>query len=306
LSAPHLPVLLEPVLELLAPGPGKRIVDATVGGGGHAEEIALRLAGEGELVAIDRDAEMLERAGKRLAPFGSMVRLVHARISHLREVLDGAGLSPVDGILLDLGVCSLQLDDPERGFRFQPAGGAVPLDMRFDRSRGKTAAALLEEFEEAELAGVLREGGVPRPRTLAREIRARLPMETAAELVEAVRAARLPERKHHPATLAFQSLRIAVNEEYRELEAGLDSALDLLRPGGRLAVLTYHSGEDRRVKERLAREARGCICPPDLPVCGCGRLPRIRVLARGKGPSPEEVLRNPRARSARLRGGERS
>jgi 16S rRNA (cytosine1402-N4)-methyltransferase len=178
--------------------------------------------------------------------------------------------------------------------------------MRFDRSRGKTAAALLEELGEKELADLLREGGVPRPRTLAREIRSRLPLETAAELVEAIRAARLPERKHHPATLAFQSLRIAVNNEYRELDIGLESALEVLRPGGRLAVLTYHSGEDRRVKEKLAQESRGCICPPELPVCGCGRVPRIRLLARGKGPSPEEVLRNPRARSARLRGGERS
>jgi hypothetical protein len=153
-TPPHLPVLLEPVLELLSPRPGMRIVDATVGGGGHAEAIARRLAGEGELIAIDRDPEMLECAGKRLAPFGSSVRLVHARISHLHEVLGGVELEAVDGILLDLGLCSLQLDDPERGFRFQPAGRPVPLDMRMDRSRGKTAAALdprplLERFGPA-------------------------------------------------------------------------------------------------------------------------------------------------------------
>jgi 16S rRNA (cytosine1402-N4)-methyltransferase len=282
-----------------------RIVDATVGGGGHAEAIARRLAGEGELIAIDRDPEMLECAGKRLAPFGSSVRLVHARISHLHEVLGGVELEAVDGILLDLGLCSLQLDDPERGFRFQPAGRPVPLDMRMDRSRGKTAAELLEEIDEAGLAGLLREGGVPRPKAVARAIRARLPIQDARELVEAVGEVPLPQRSHHPATLVFQALRIAVNDEYRELEAGLETAVELLQPGGRLAVLSYHSGEDRRVKQLLAREARGCICPPRMPVCGCGRTPRLRVLARGKGPSPEEVLRNPRARSARLRGGER-
>jgi 16S rRNA (cytosine1402-N4)-methyltransferase len=282
-----------------------RLVDATVGGGGHAEAIARRLAGEGELIAIDRDPEMLECAGKRLAPFGSSVRLVHARISHLREVLGGMELEPVDGILFDLGVCSLQLDDPARGFRFQPSDRPVPLDMRMDRSRGKPAAELLQELEEAELAGLLREGGVPKPRTVARAVRARLPIRDAGELVEAVSTVSLPQRSHHPATLVFQALRVAVNDEYRELEVGVDAAVELLRPGGRLAVLSYHSGEDRRVKEIFAREARGCTCPPGLPVCGCGRTSRLRILARGTGPPPEEVLRNPRARSARLRGGER-
>ncbi len=305
MTPPHLPVLLEPVLELLSPQPGLRIVDATVGGGGHAEAIARRLGGAGKLIAIDRDPEMLECAGKRLAPYGSSVRLVHARISHLREVLAGAELDAVDAILFDLGLCSLQLDDPVRGFRFQPAGRPVPLDMRMDRTWGRTAAELLEETEEAELAGLLREGGVPRPRAVARALRSRLPIGDAGELLEAVSTVALPQRSHHPATLVFQALRIAVNDEYRELEQGVEAAVELLRPGGRLAVLSYHSGEDRRIKEIFAREARGCICPPGLPVCGCGRTPRLRLLARGKGPPPEEVLRNPRARSARLRGGER-
>ena len=301
----HEPVMLEASLELLAPHPGARIVDATVGTGGHAEEILRRLKGKGELIALDRDPEMLECAAKRLSPFGSSVRLVHARISHLREVLVGSGLEPVDGILLDLGVCSLQLDDPTRGFRFAPADREVPLDMRMDRSTGPTAAGLLEQLEEPALARLLREGGVPRSRSFARAIRSRLPLRTAAELVQAVRAVRAPARTHHPATLIFQALRIAVNNEYAELEAALESSPDLLRSGGRLVVLSYHSGEDRRAKGFFAREARGCICPPGLPVCGCGRSARLRILARGAGPGTEEVARNPRARSARLRGGER-
>jgi 16S rRNA (cytosine1402-N4)-methyltransferase len=300
--AEHRPVMLDPVLEFISPRPGMRIVDATVGAGGHAEAIARRLAGDGELIALDRDLEMLERAGKRLAPFGSTVRLVHARFSHLREVL---AKDRADGMLLDLGLCSLQLDDPVRGFRFQKADSPAPLDMRMDRGAGKTAAELLEGLEEEPLASILREGGVPRPRTVARSIRSRLPIRSADELVEAVKRVRLPQRSHHPATLVFQAIRIATNEEYAELEAALEGSLDLLAPGGRLVILSYHSGEDRRTKAFLAREARGCICPPALPVCGCGRSPRFRILARGTGPSPEEVLRNPRARSARLRAGER-
>jgi 16S rRNA (cytosine1402-N4)-methyltransferase len=297
--------MLAEVLEVLAPGPGKRIVDATVGAGGHAEAILGALGSDGELVVIDRDPEMLELAAKRLSPLGSRVRFIHARLSQLEPSLADAGVAAVDGVLLDLGLCSAQLDDPTRGFRFQDFEGTVPLDMRMDRSSGESAAQLLERLDEEGLCEVLREGGVPRARAVARAIRSRLPIRTARRLADAVGGVRLPPRSHHPATLVFQALRIAVNEEYRELEAGLEQALDVLAPGGRLVVLSYHSGEDRRVKGFLAREARGCICPPDLPVCGCGRTPRVRVLARGEGPSQEEVARNPRARSARLRAGER-
>jgi 16S rRNA (cytosine1402-N4)-methyltransferase len=297
--------MLEPVLDVLSPAPGQRIVDATVGGGGHAEAIARRLAGDGDLIAIDRDGEMLERAGKRLAPFGSGVRLVHARFSQLSQILRGAGLDRVDGMLFDLGLCSLQLDEPARGFRFLPADSATELDMRMDQSSGETAAEFLAEVEEEELAGLLREGGVPKPRTVARCILAHRPLRTAEELIGAVKKARLPRRTHHPATLVFQALRIAINDEYAELDAGLAASLKLLAPGGRMVVLSYHSGEDRRVKGFLAHEARGCICPRGMPVCGCGHSPQFRILVRGQGPSPKEVAANPRARSARLRAGER-
>jgi 16S rRNA (cytosine1402-N4)-methyltransferase len=297
--------MLEAVLGLLAPAPGKRIVDATVGAGGHAEAIARMVADRGELIVLDRDPEMLELAAKRLAPLPSQVRFVHAPMSRLGEVVREDG-RPLDGILLDLGLCSAQLDDPARGFRFGPADTPVPLDMRMDRTTGETAAELLERLDDDALSALLRDGGVPRARAVARAIREALPIRTAAELLRCLKGVRLPDRSHHPATLVFQALRIAVNDEYGELERTLDAIPDLLAPGGRLAVLSYHSGEDRRVKEFLAREARGCICPPGLPVCGCGRKVRMRVLVSGDRPSADEVSRNPRSRSARLRGGERT
>jgi 16S rRNA (cytosine1402-N4)-methyltransferase len=297
--------MLEPVLRVLAPRPGARIVDATVGLGGHAEAILEHLGAEGELIGVDRDAELLAQAERRLARFGRAARLVHARFSHLREVLGGTGHGQVDGILLDLGICSAQLDDPKRGLSFREGYAEGPLDMRLDRSRGETAAELLERLDEAELARVLRAGDVPAPRRMARAIRARLPIRTAQALVAAVGELRAPRRRHHPATLVFQALRMAVNEELCELESALDASLDLLAPGGRLAILSYHSGEDRRVKARLAAEIRGCICPPDLPRCGCGRAPRLKGVARAERPSEDEIRANPRARSARLRGAER-
>lgn len=304
MTAGHVPVMLEPVLRVLAPRPGARIVDGTVGLGGHAEAILEHLGAEGELIGIDRDAELLAQAERRLARFGRTARLVHARLSHLREVLEGTGSGQVEGILLDLGVCSAHLDDPARGFSFREGYGG-PLDMRLDRSRGETAAELLERLDEPELIRVLREGDVPAPRRMARAIRVRLPIRTAEELAAAVADARAPRRRHHPATLVFQALRMAVNEELQELESALDASLDLLAPGGRLAILSYHSGEDRRVKNRLAAEARGCICPPDLPRCGCGRAPRLKLVDRAERPSEDEIRANPRARSARLRGAER-
>lgn len=300
----HQPVMLEAVMEVLDPRPGKRIVDATGGTGGHAEAIARRLGAEGGLVVLDRDPEMLEIAAKRLTPFGSSVQFVHSSFSRLGESLRGLGIKKVDGILFDLGLCSAQLDDPTRGFRFLDPGASAPLDMRMDRTSGESAAERIARADEETLSGWLRDGGVPRAGAVARAIRSRLPLRTSHQLLEAVRTVRLPQRSHHPATLVFQALRIAVNDEYGELEAALEAIPDLLAAGGRLVILSYHSGEDRRVKQFLAREARGCICPPDLPVCGCGRVPRMRVLVRGDQPSDEEVSRNPRSRSARLRAGE--
>ena len=203
---------------------------------------------------------------------------------------------------MDLGVCSLHLDTPGRGFSFQADG---PLDMRLDPSGGETAAELLQRLSADQLAQVLREGGVPSPRRLARALKEHPPIDTTRQLAEIVRSVPQRRRRHHPATLVFQALRIAVNDEFGELETGLVAALDSLRPGGRLAVLSYHSGEDRRVKRFLAEQERGCICPPSLPVCGCGRRSSLKRIGRGRAPSPSETRHNPRARSARLRGAER-
>ena len=301
----HAPVMVAEVLELLAPRPDARIVDATTGHGGHAEAILEQLGPDGMLVGLDRDAEMLAVAEERLRRFGARAKLVHARVSVLREVAAAAGAVPVDGVLLDLGVCSAHLDRIERGMSFRAGEEPVPLDMRMDRSCGETAALLLARVGRDELAQLLRDGGVPTPGRVARALDEARPIGTVQELVAALDGVRLPDRRHHPATLVFQALRMAVNDELAELDGGLECALGALAQGGRLAVLSYHSGEDRRVKQFMAREAKGCICPPNLPVCGCGQVPRLRIVARGVGPSPAEIRRNPRARSARLRGGER-
>ncbi|HXX48240.1 MAG TPA: 16S rRNA (cytosine(1402)-N(4))-methyltransferase RsmH, partial [Myxococcota bacterium] len=213
MSSGHTPVMVREVLELLAPRPGACMVDATTGHGGHAEAILERIAPDGVLVGLDRDAEMLAVAERRLARFGSGARLFHARFSFLREVVTGADVAPVDGVLFDLGVCSDQLDQLERGLSFRAGGEPIPLDMRLDRSRGQTAAELLERLEEAELAGLLRSGGVPGAGRVARALAARRPIRTVQELLAALEGVRLPRRKHHPATLVFQALRMAVNDE---------------------------------------------------------------------------------------------
>jgi 16S rRNA (cytosine1402-N4)-methyltransferase len=227
----HVPVMLGQVLRWLAPIPGARVVDGTLGLGGHAEAILEGILPGGLLIGLDRDPEMLERARGRLARFGDSVRLFRSRLSHLREAVEGAGLGPVDGVLMDLGICSAQLDDPSRGLAFREQSGRASLDMRLDRSRGETAAELLERVDESELADILRRGDVPGPRRVARTLLERRPIRTADELVEALRGARLPRRRHHPATLVFQALRIAVNDELREIDAGLEGALEVLAAG---------------------------------------------------------------------------
>jgi 16S rRNA (cytosine1402-N4)-methyltransferase len=302
-SAEHVPVMLEGVLHALAPRPGGRFVDATLGLGGHAEAVLAAISPAGRLVGIDRDREMLGRAEARLRPAGDAFTAVRARLSYLGDVVRGLELEPVDGVLLDLGICSAQLDDPERGLSFRHAD--APLDMRLDRGHGETVSDLLARVDRDELREILRAGGVTAAGRTAEALLARRPLRTVGELRDALGGVRTPQRKHHPATLVFQALRMAVNDETRELETALESALEVLAPGGRLAVLSYHSGEDRRVKEFLAREARGCICPSSLPRCGCGRRPRVRIVERGLAPDAAEVRRNPRARSARLRVGER-
>jgi len=302
-TAAHVPVMLDSVVEALRPTPTGRFVDTTLGLGGHAQAVLSQLGPEGRLVGLDRDASMLAHAEQRLGPFGDRFIAVRARLGYVGDVVRGLDLAPVDGVLLDLGLCSGQLDDPDRGFSFRAAD--APLDMRMNRSHGENAAELLERVELDDLIAILRNGDVPFPRRVARALIERRPLHTVGELLELLRALPLPRRRHHFATLVFQALRMEVNHEAQELETGLRSALELLRPGGRLVVLSYHSGEDRRVKQFMVREARGCICPPALPTCGCGRLPRLRTVAKARAPRPSEVEQNPRARSARLRVAER-
>ncbi len=313
----HQPVLLEETLRALACHPGGLWVDGTVGAGGHAEAILRATAPAGRLLGIDRDAAAVESARRRLRAFGDRTILRHADHRRLPAILDEMGSGPVDGILLDLGISSLQLDDPERGFSFRKDG---PLDMRLDRSQETTAADLVNRLTARELGSILaRFGEEPRARRIAEAIvaeRDRSPITTTRRLAEIVLAVVGPDRRArplrgrpariHPATRAFQALRIAVNGEIDGLDRLLEEAAERLRPGGRIAVISFHSLEDRVVKHTLRGLARRCVCPRDLPVCACGRPDLVRLVTpRPVRPSPREVRVNPRGRSARLRAAER-
>ena len=308
----HVPVLLDEVVEMLAPAAGSRNVDATLGGGGHAERILAASDPDGRLLGLDADGAAIARGRDRLGGrFGDRLRLRQANFRELATVAPEEGFSELDGCLFDLGLSSFQLADADRGFGFRTGG---PLDMRFDTSRGAPAADLLATLDQAELTALFgRYGEEPYSGRIARaivETRRTTPVRTAedlAALVARVTPGRAPGRRRvHPATRVFQALRIAVNEELDALQAGLAAAVDLLRPGGRLVVLSYHSLEDRIVKRFLQAERRGCVCPPEVPVCVCGRQPRLRLLApKGLVPSATEIAANPRARSARLRAAER-
>jgi 16S rRNA (cytosine1402-N4)-methyltransferase len=308
----HVPVLATEVVTMLAPAPGSLQVDATVGGGGHAERILGATDPDGRLLGLDADGAAIARVRARLGPrFGDRLRLRQANFRELREVAPAEGFGAIDGCLFDLGLSSYQLADHARGFGIRTGG---PLDMRFDTSRGVPASDLLVTLGQAELSALLRRyGEEPFAGRIARaivEARRTAPIETAEELaalVDRVAPSRAPGRRRiHPATRVFQALRIAVNEELEALESGLAAALDLLRPGGRLVVLSYHSLEDRIVKRFFQAERRGCTCPPELPVCICGRGPRLRLVTpKGLVPAAEEIAANPRARSARLRAAER-
>jgi 16S rRNA (cytosine1402-N4)-methyltransferase len=307
----HRPVLAEEVMKMLAPRPGSLHVDCTVGGGGHTERILEAASPDGRVLGLDADPAAIARVGDRLARFGDRLVLRQANFRSLGDVAPEAGFGAVDGILLDLGLSSYQLADAARGFGFR-AGG--PLDMRFDPSRGEPASALLARLDEAPLSDLFRRyGEEPHARRIARgivEARRAAPVETAERLADVVEFA-VPRRpgprgRIHPATRVFQALRIAVNDELGSLELALAAALDLLRPGGRLVVLSYHSLEDRIVKRFVAAERRGCTCPPSFPVCVCGRVPRLAPVGPQPAmPSESEVTANPRARSARLRTAER-
>jgi 16S rRNA (cytosine1402-N4)-methyltransferase len=308
----HLPVLAEEVVTMLSPAPGSLQIDATVGGGGHTERILEATDPDGRLLGLDADGAAIARVDRRLRPqFGDRLVLRRANFRELATVAPEAGFVAVDGCLFDLGLSSFQLADTERGFGFR-AGGR--LDMRFDTGRGVPAADLLATLDAAELTALFRRfGEEPHAGRIARavvEARRTAPISTAEELAAVV--ARVIPRPHgprgriHPATRVFQALRIAVNEELDALEEALAAAVDLLRPGGRLVVLSYHSLEDRIVKRFLDAERKGCICPPSLPVCVCGRTPRLRLVTKPSlTPTDAEIAANPRARSARLRAAER-
>ena len=308
----HLPVLADEVIEMLAPAPGSLHIDATLGGGGHTERILEATDPDGRLLGLDADGAAIARVDGRLRPrFGDRLVLRQANFRDLTDVAREAGFDAVDGALFDLGLSSYQLADTDRGFGFR-AGG--PLDMRFDTGRGVPASELLASLDADELTALFRRyGEEPKAGRIARAIvdaRKTAPIATAEELAALVERVLPPNprqpRRTHPATRVFQALRIAVNEELDALQEGLTAALDLLRPGGRLVVLSYHSLEDRIVKRFLAAERRGCVCPPEIPVCVCGRNPRLRLLTRPSlTPTAEEIAANPRARSARLRAAER-
>jgi 16S rRNA (cytosine1402-N4)-methyltransferase len=302
---PHLSVLYHPIITALQPQSLKRYVDATVGAGGHSAGILAASAPDGELLGLDVDPQALEIAARRLAPFGERAILKQASYRTLTHQLHRLGWTQVHGILMDLGVSSMQIDTPERGFSFMQEG---PLDMRFDSSQSRSAETLVNTLGEKELADILWEyGEEPASRRIARAIVQARPLLTTRALAEVVSRAMRGERgKIHPATRTFQALRIAVNEELQALAETLPQAIAALEPGGRLAVIAFHSLEDRIVKQYFRRESRDCICPPEQIVCTCGHRATLKEITRHPiTAGEEEISTNPRARSAKLRVAEK-
>ena len=305
----HKPVLLDACIQALNIRPDGVYVDGTLGRAGHSLEIARRLT-TGRLICIDRDQAAIDAARVRLAPWLDRVTLVHSNFSELKEVLSGAGVSGADGMLFDLGVSSPQLDDASRGFSYMQD---APLDMRMDTAAPLTAYEVVNTWSQEELRRILYEYGEERyaPAIAKAIVRARetAPIQTTLELVEVIKSAMPPaalREKQHPAKRSFQAIRIAVNGELDALPPMLRAAVDGLNPGGRLAVITFHSLEDRIVKRALAEQARGCTCPPEFPVCVCGKKPRIRLVNRKPITADgAELSDNPRARSAKLRVAEK-
>ncbi|MGA8486441.1 MAG: 16S rRNA (cytosine(1402)-N(4))-methyltransferase RsmH, partial [Gaiella sp.] len=301
----HIPVLADEVRELLAVRPGETVVDATFGAGGHARLLAQDLAGQGKLVAIDRDPGAKPYFDRFKAAAGVEVRFLRGDFAVVLTQLAANDIG-ADAILLDLGISSMQIDRPERGFSYATD---APLDMRMDPSSEASAAEIVNTWDERELATIFRRYGEERyAKAIARAIvrqRAEHPFARTGELVDTIKLAiPTPARfgEGHPAKRVFQALRIAVNDELGQLEAALPAALQMLRPGGRLAVISFHSLEDRIVKRFVAAEAKGCTCPPDFPVCVCGKEPTLRSLTRKPvRPGRHETDANPRAASARLR-----
>ena len=301
----HKPVLLHECIEALNIRPDGVYVDGTLGRAGHSLEIAQRLA-TGRLICIDRDMAAIEAAKVRLAPYKDRVTLVHSNFSELGGVLRQAGASGADGMLIDLGVSSPQLDDASRGFSYMQD---APLDMRMDLEAPLTAYEIVNTWSGDELRRILFEYGEERyaPAIARAIVRARetRPVETTLELVDIIRSAMPPaalREKQHPAKRSFQAIRIAVNDELNSVAKVMESAIPRLNPGGRLAVITFHSLEDRIVKNAMAGAAKGCTCPPNFPVCVCGKKPQVKIITRKPIVSTDaELERNPRARSAKLR-----
>lgn len=306
----HKPVLVREVIDSLQCRAGAVYVDGTLGGGGHAFEILKNSAPDGRLIGIDADGDALQEAQKRLSPFRDRAVLVKGNFADMENTLSGMNIDKVEGILLDLGVSSHQLDTAERGFSFTLD---APLDMRMDRNRGPSAYDLIHTLSEEELGELIRRFGEERVAgRIARAIvrrRAVSPIRTTADLAGVVTAASPGIRgrsRIHPATRTFQALRIAVNDELTHLQRAIAGGMKRLKPGGRLCVISFHSLEDRIVKNAFRAGEKGCICPPDLPICACGRKPIMKVVThRPIVPGQDEIRDNPRARSAKLRTAER-
>jgi 16S rRNA (cytosine1402-N4)-methyltransferase len=306
----HIPVMLDEVMVQLSCRPGGRYVDGTLGGGGYAEAILRASGPDGQLLGLDWDAEAIERAGHRLQEHRHRISLHQASFDRIDQLIRELGWRKVDGIVLDLGISSFQLDDSERGFSFMQDG---PLDMRMDRSRLLTAAEIVNEWEGLELSHLIRDYGEERyANRIARAIvsrRGKQPFASTtdlAQLIERTVPASRDSRRIHPATRTFQALRIAVNSELEVLERFLDGALPLLKTGGRLCIVAFHSLEDRVVKQHFKHWAKRCRCPQELPACRCEGRPLVKLLTRKvERPSPAEIKRNPRGRSARLRAVEK-
>ena len=305
----HKSVLLDECIEGLNIRPDGIYLDGTLGGAGHSSEIVKRLT-TGRLIGVDRDQVALKAAGERLAPYADRVTLVHSNFSEIAAVLDELGLDQIDGMLFDLGVSSPQLDDAERGFSYM---ADAPLDMRMNRQDAISAWDVVNTWDRSELKRILYEYGEERyaPQIAAAIDRRRSerPIETTLELADVIRSAMPPQalrEKQHPAKRSFQAIRIAVNDELASVSRMLEAAVPRLRKGGRLAVITFHSLEDRIVKSAMQQAAKGCTCPPEFPICVCGKQPQVKLVTRKPIISgAKELEENPRARSAKLRVAEK-
>ncbi len=307
----HRPVLLGETVDSLRIKPDGIYVDGTLGGGGHASEVCRRLGEKGRLIGIDQDGEAIQAAAERLSPYGDRVTIVRSNYEQIAQVLGDLGIRKVDGIYLDLGVSSHQFDDAARGFSYRED---APLDMRMDQRQSQTAADIVNEYDESELYRIIRDYGEERfAKNIARQIvrqRQEKPVETTGELSEIIKSA-IPMKMRatggHPAKRTFQAIRIELNRELDVLNRSIDVMIELLNPDGRLSIITFHSLEDRIVKNRFRENENPCQCPPDFPVCMCGRVSKGKVITRRPiVPTEEEIEENKRCKSSKLRVFERS